>query len=119
MTRPGPDTLLQPLFEETPVPPSIRPPLGAPKSWERIIVTRAQLQCECAGQCGVTHKQTAGRCPRRHEGRHNKRTTLLVVAPRPELLALPLHKVVALPDDKLMAWCGECETRAKKLAATQ
>jgi len=105
-----------PLFEEIPVsqPPGI--PLGAPASWPRVVINRAKLQCECAGQCGVAHNQSAGRCPRKHGGRHNRKDVRLTMAPVAELLALPLHRQVTLPDSQLMAWCTECRNRAEKLA---
>lgn len=105
-----------PLFEEVPVDSTIRPPLGAPASWARIVIDRAQLQCECTGQCGVAHKQSGGRCPRRHLGRHASRTITLAVAPKPAHIGRPLHEVVALPDSALMAWRPTCQSAAEKIA---
>lgn len=105
-----------PLFEEVPVDSTVRPPLGAPASWARIVIDRAQLQCECTGQCGVAHKQTAGRCPQRHLGRRAKKTITLAVAPKPAHILRPLHEQVALPDSALMAWCPTCQSAAEKIA---
>ena len=105
--------LLQPLFEELPVSPSTSAPFGAPPSWTRVVIERAGGQCECAGQCGQ-HK-TAGRCPLRHGGRHKKRDVVLVLAPKKP--GLPVHVAARLPDAELAAWCHECLTKAKKLAA--
>lgn len=109
------DALLQPLFEEIPVSPSSTAPLGAPPSRPRVVVTRAGSQCECAGQCGVSHAGTANRCPRRHGGWHRKHETRLSLAPKKPLT--PLAVAVTLPDAELMAWCGDCLRRAEKLAA--
>lgn len=105
-----------PLFEETPVGPSVNLPLGATRSWRAVVETRAKLQCECTGQCGVAHKQAAGRCPRKHEGWHNKRTTVLVLAPKSPNVSL--HVAANLPDGQLMAWCPDCLRKAEKLLAT-
>lgn len=107
-------SLTQPLFEETPVGPSVRIPIGATPAWHAVVETRAKLQCECAGQCGVAH--TGGRCKVRHQGWHNKKTAVLIAAPKPDGLLLPLSKA-ALGTDALMAWCQQCLTKAEKLAA--
>ena len=112
---PAATVLLSPLFEETPVGPTVRIPLGATPAWLAVVETRAQLQCECAGQCGTAHK--SGRCLVRHQGWHNKRTAVLVVAPKPDGLLLPLSQKAALPNDALMAWCQTCLSRAEKVAA--
>jgi Zn finger protein HypA/HybF involved in hydrogenase expression len=103
-----------PLFEEVPVDSTVRPPLGAPASWARIVINRAQLQCECTGQCGG-HKRD-GRCPRRHLGRHANKTITLAVAPKPAHISRPLHEVVTLPDSALMAWCPACQSAVEKIA---
>jgi hypothetical protein len=107
-------SLLQPLFEEIPVSPSSTIPLGAPPSWARVVVTRAGSQCECGGQCGVTHIGAANRCPRRHGGWHRKHETRLVLAPKK--LLTPLVVAVTLSDAELMAWCDGCLKGAEKLA---
>lgn len=107
-------SLTQPLFEETPVGPTVRIPAGATPSWHAVVEIRAQLQCECAGQCGVAH--TAGRCKVTHQGWHNKKTAVLVVAPKPPGLLLPLSQKAALGTDALMAWCEGCLKRAESIA---
>lgn len=103
-----------PLFQEIPVSSTVRIPLGAPPAYRRVVLDRAQGQCECTGQCGVTHVRTAGRCPRRHGGWANKREVRLILAPRKPLT--PLTKAVTLPDAELMATCEECLKGAEKLA---
>lgn len=111
------DTLTQPLFEEIPVPPpAVHAPLGAPPSWFAVVVDRARLQCECAGQCGVTHARSAGRRPRKHDGWANRKSIVLAVAPKPPGLLLPLHLQAALPDAELMAWCEDCQRKATAAA---
>lgn len=109
------DTLSQPLFQEVPVGPTVNIPLGAPPAWHRVVEVRAGFQCECAGQCGVAHK--TGRCQVKHQGWHNKRTAVLVLAPKPAGLLLPLSAKALLPDAEQMAWCGKCLSAAEKLAA--
>lgn len=110
----SPHTLLQPLFEETPVGPTVNPPFGAPPAWHAVVAERAQLQCECAGQCGA-HKTS--RCVVMHQGWHNKKTAVLVLAPKPAGLLLPLSKKAALSVAEQMAWCQPCLARAEKAAA--
>jgi hypothetical protein len=53
----------------------------------------------------------------RHQGWHNKKTAVLIAAPKPAGLLLPLSQKAALGTDALMAWCQQCLTRAEKLAA--
>lgn len=106
--------LAQPLFQEVPVGPTVNTPFGAPPAWRRVVEVRAQLQCECAGQCGVAHKQAAGRCPSKHEGWHNRRTTRLALAPKKP--GVSLQVAARLPDAELMAWCEGCLKRAESIA---
>lgn len=112
MIRVAADT---PLFQEVPVGPTVNIPMGATAAWRRVVEVRAQLQCECAGQCGVAHK--TGRCLVKHQGWHNKRTAVLVLAPKPAGLLLPPSKKAALADSEQMAWCNKCLSAAEKLAA--
>lgn len=106
--------LIQPLFEEIPMPPTARIPLGAPPAYSRVVLDRAGGRCECTGQCGVTHARTAGRCPRRHGGWHARKETILALVPRQPLT--PLTVAVTLPDAELMAECEDCQKKAEKLA---
>lgn len=106
-----------PLIEEIPAMSStVHIPLGAPPAYRRVVIDRAGGQCECTGQCGVTHIKSAGRCPRRHGGWHARKETVLALAPKPKGLLLPLHRQAALPDAELMAWCEDCQRKAQKLA---
>lgn len=104
-----------PLFPEVPVSPTTTVPLGAPKAWHRVVIKRAQGRCECAGHCGIAHKQSGDRCPRLHGGRHKKHDVVLILAPKKQ--GLSLHVAAGLPDAELMAWCAECLAKAEKLAA--
>lgn len=86
-------------------------PFGAPPAWFAVVADRAGLRCECTGHCGVAHSKTKGRCPQRHEGWHNHRTTVLTVAPKD--VTVSLHAAVSLSPRDLMAWCAGCLSGAK------
>lgn len=105
-----------PLFQEIPVSSTVHIPLGAPPAWSRVVLDRAGGQCECTGQCGVAHKQSGGRCKTRHGGWVNRKNVVLLLAPKPDGLLLPLHEQTALPDAELMAWCWGCKEKAEKRA---
>lgn len=98
------------------MPSTVHIPLGAPPAYRRVVIDRANGQCECTGQCGVTHARSANRCPRRHGGWHARKETVLALAPKPKGLLLPLAAQVRLPDAELMAWCEDCQAKAKRLA---
>lgn len=106
-----------PLIEEIPaMPDTVRIPLGAPPAYRRVVIDRAGGQCECTGDCGIAHQRSANRYPRRHGGWHARKETVLALAPRRDGLLLPLHVQAALSDDKLQAWCEDCQRKAQNLA---
>lgn len=81
-----------------------------PKDWKaislRIRFERAGGQCECAGECGLTHE--GGRCEARH-GHPHPRTG----AKRVTLTTAHRHgsRLEDASDEELFAACEQCHNR--------
>lgn len=80
------------------------------------VITRADWRCECAGECGRTHKSTGYRCGQRQDWMEvDASRAVLLVAPRD--LTVPDHAAWRLPAAELAARCGPCLDAARRSAA--
>lgn len=96
-------------------------PVGELPLWEAVMNTAA-FTCQCTGQCGKTHKQTAGRCDREHGAPaavHSGRILLLAAPADPAAMTQPVHRLVTLPASALAAWCPACHDGARNRATKQ
>jgi hypothetical protein len=91
--------------------PLAAPIFGNANGWADVM-QRAGEQCQCAGQCGSTHRKTGGRCDARHGGYGGKGCPPIRLEVAPEDPAVPEHAAARMTPDQLMAWCGKCRAGA-------
>ena len=97
---------------------SIPRPVGELPLWEAVMAT-AGHRCQCTGQCGATHSKSQGRCHHEHghyATKHGGRVLLLAAPTDPSEMALPAHRLAALPARRLAAWCAPCHDHARASA---
>ncbi|MGW4954567.1 DUF4031 domain-containing protein [Streptomyces parvulus] len=96
-----------------PKPPS--PVFGHAGGWS-VVMQRAGECCQCTGQCGATHRKSAGRCDARHGAYGGKGHPPIRLEVAPEDPTIPEYAAARMTPDQLMAWCAGCRSGAVKKA---
>ncbi len=90
-------------------------PLVLSGQW-RVVMRAAGFRCQCTGQCGKTHADGQGRCPREHDRYTDARQGPARLIAAPAELFADARQAVQVPHEQLRAWCERCYGNAVRRA---